>query len=369
MKYVEPPHPRQEPRFAGELTGEHIRFLFRDCVDFGEREVLIGGDPEKRTRVFFIQGQVRGERLNDYVLRPLATSLALRAASPKSAARLMEEGTVYCQGVKRCRSLDQAVFAMVDGWAVFEFPGDGEMLAYFVGTEEKRAVSRPENEPSLKGAKDAFVESLRTNTSLVRRRLRAPELKITESVVGRQSVTPVDILYIEGLTDPELVKEVQRRVARIDTDQAFQPSTLEELIVDEVDTAFPLVAYTERPDRFCAGLVEGRVGVIVDGLPLGYLLPGTIGQFFRTGQDRSQNWLAASTLSVLRYLCMLCSLFLPAWYVAAVNFHPEMIPARLAWSISEAKLNVPFSTLFEVLIMLLAFEAVQEAGLRLPGPI
>ena len=107
----------------------------------------------------------------------------------------------------------------------------------------------------------------------------------------------------------------------------------------------------------------------MDGLPLGYLLPGTIGQFFRTGQDRSQNWLAASTLSVLRYLCMLCSLFLPAWYVAAVNFHPEMIPARLAWSISEAKLNVPFSTLFEVLIMLLAFEAVQEAGLRLPGPI
>ena len=288
MKYVEPPHPRQEPRFAGELTGEHIQFLFRDCVDFGEREVLIGGDPEKRTRVFFIQGQVRGERLNDYVLRPLATSLALRAASPKSAARLMEEGTVYCQGVKRCRSLDQAVFAMVDGWAVFEFPGDGEMLAYFVGTEEKRAVSRPENEPSLKGAKDAFVESLRTNTSLVRRRLRAPELKITESVVGRQSVTPVDILYIEGLTDPELVKEVQRRVAGIDTDQAFQPSTLEELIVDEVDTAFPLLAYTERPDRFCAGLVEGRVGVIVDGLPLGYLLPGTIGQFFRTGQDRSR---------------------------------------------------------------------------------
>lgn len=187
--------------------------------------------------------------------------------------------------------------------------------------------------------------------------------------MGRQSVTPVDILYLEGITDPALVKEVQRRVAGIDTDQVFQPSTLEELIVDEVDTAFPLLAYTERPDRFCAGLVEGRVGVIVDGLPLGYLLPGTVGQFFRTGQDRAQNWLAASALSVLRYLCMFCSLFLPAWYVAAVNFHPEMIPARLAWSISEAKLNVPFSTLFEVLIMLLAFEAVQEAGLRLPGPI
>ena len=130
-----------------------------------------------------------------------------------------------------------------------------------------------------------------------------------------------------------------------------------------------MIAYTERPDRFCAGLVEGRVGVIVDGIPLGYLLPGTVGQFFKTGQDRSQNWVAASFLSILRYLCMLGSLFLPAFYVASVNFHPEMIPARLAWSISEAKTDVPFSTVFEVLIMLLAFEAVQEAGLRLPGPI
>ena len=213
------------------------------------------------------------------------------------------------------------------------------------------------------------MESLRTNTSLVRRRLRAPELKIAEVIAGRQTVTPVDILYIEGITNPDLVAETKRRLAAVDTDELLQTSSLEELIVDEVDTAFPMIAYTERPDRFCAGLVEGRVGVIVDGIPLGYLLPGTVGQFFKTGQDRAQNWVAASFLSVLRYLCMLLSLFLPAWYVAAVNFHPEMIPARLAWSISEAKTDVPFSTIFEVLIMLLAFEAVQEAGLRLPGAI
>ena len=155
----------------------------------------------------------------------------------------------------------------------------------------------------------------------------------------------------------------------IDTDELFETAALEEQIVDDVETAFPMLSYTERPDRFCAGLVEGRVGVIVDGIPLGYLLPGTVGQFFTTGQDRAQNWITASCLAVLRYVCMLASLFLPAVYVAAVNFHPEMLPARLAWSISEAKANVPFSTVFEVLILLLAFEVVQEAGLRLPGAI
>ena len=187
--------------------------------------------------------------------------------------------------------------------------------------------------------------------------------------MGRQSITPVDILSIQGITDPALVAEVTRRIEAIDTDELLETAGLEEQIVDEVDTPFPMIAYTERPDRFCAGLVEGRVGVIVDGIPLGYLLPGTVGQFFTTGQDRSQNWIAASCLSILRYFCMLGSLFLPAVYVAAVNFHPEMLPARLAWSISEAKANVPFSTVFEVIIMLLAFEVIQEAGLRLPGPI
>ena len=307
--------------------------------------------------------------MNDYILRPLATSPLLREATPQAAFRMMTEGIVYTQLVQVCTTLDQAVFALINGSVVFAFPGEGRMISYFAATEEKRALSPPENEPSLKGARDSFVESLRTNTSLVRRRLRAPELKIAEVIAGRQTVTPVDILYIEGITNPDLVAETKRRLAAVDTDELLQTASLEELIVDEVDTAFPMIAYTERPDRFCAGLVEGRVGVIVDGIPLGYLLPGTVGQFFKTGQDRAQNWVAASFLSVLRYLCMLLSLFLPAWYVAAVNFHPEMIPARLAWSISEAKTDVPFSTIFEVLIMLLAFEAVQEAGLRLPGAI
>lgn len=363
-----PPHPRQEPRFDGELTADHIRFLFQGCADFEERQVLIGGDPAKKAAVFSIIGQVRGERFYDYVLRPLASNPLLRDASPEAAFRMMTQGLVYAP-VKVCTTLDEAMFALVDGSVVFAFPGQGKMIAYSVATEEKRSVSQPENEPSIKGARDSFVESLRTNTSLVRRRLRAPELKIAEVIAGRQTVTPVDILYIEGITNPDLVAQVKARVEAIDTDELLQTACLEELIVDDVKTAFPLVAYTQRPDRFCAGLVEGRVGVIVDGIPLGYLMPGTVGQFFKTGQDRSQNWVAASCLSVLRYVCMLVSLFLPAVYVAAVNFHPEMIPARLAWSIAKAKVDVPFSTVFEVLILLLAFEIVQEAGLRLPGPI
>ena len=364
-----PPHPRREPRLEGSLTGEALERTFRGCADFDRRPVLIGGDPGKAAVAYFIQGQVRTERMNDYILRPLASSALLRQADRNQALDLMLRGVVYSQTARVCDSLDQAAFALVDGAVVLDFPGDGRMIAWPAPTEEKRGIAPPEDEPSMMGAKDAFVESLRTNTSLVRRRLRAPELRIAEVTAGRQSVTPVDILYLEGIAPPALAEEAKRRVAAIDTDCILEPSALEEQLADETGTAFPLLVCTQRPDRFCAGLAEGRVGILADGIPQGYLLPGTVGEFLRTGQDRARNWISASALAVLRYGCMLLSLFLPAVYVAAVNFHPELLPARLAWSVSQAKTDVPFSSVFEVLILLLAFEVLQEAGLRLPGPI
>lgn len=364
-----PWHPRQEPRISGPLTPDNIRRVFANCVDFEEREVLLGGDPAKKTLLFTIGGMVRNERLNDYVLRPVANSEEIRGATLDQAFSIMLQGAVYNRGAQARDTMDQVIFDLINGSAVFAFPDRELMLSFSVATEEKRSVSQPENEPALKSARDSFVESVRTNTSLVRRRLRAPELKIREEIVGRQTLTPVDILYIQGIADPELVKTTLERVRAIDIDALLATGNLEEYVVDEARTPFPLMAYTERPDRFCNGLVAGRVGIIIDGIPLGYLLPGTVGQFFRAGEDRTRNWMAATFVTLLRYLCMLAGLFLPAVYVAAVNFHPEMIPVRLAQSIAMAKVDVPFSTVFEVLILLLAFEIVQEAGLRLPSSI
>jgi hypothetical protein len=192
---------------------------------------------------------------------------------------------------------------------------------------------------------------------------------VEEQIVGRQSVTPVDVLYVEGIADPDLAAQVKAKVGQIDIDALLMTGNLEQYVTDESRTAFPLTAYTERPDRFCAGLAEGRVGVIVDGMPMGWLFPATLDSFFRTGQDRSTSWALAGALSVLRYVCMLITLFLPGLYAAAVLFYPQLIPVKLTLSIIAAKASVPFSTLTEVLVMLLAFEVLQEAGLRLPSSI
>lgn len=369
-KRVPPPHPRQEPRISCPLTADGIAGVFTDCADFNQRTLYLNNDPTRQVELLFISGQVRNERASDYVLRPLTQSEALsRAPTMDAAYDLMANGGLYALSVQERTTPDQVVFDLIEGWVAIFFPGKATVLTVMTSTEEKRSVSDPENEPDVKGARDSFVESVRTNTSLVRRRLRAPALKVREQQVGRQSVTPVDVLYLADIADPGLAEGVMKRLEGIDIDALLMTGNLEQYVVEERHTAFPLTAYTERPDRFCVGLAEGRIGVLVDGIPMGWLFPATMDSFFRTGQDRSTNWAVAGALSVLRYLCMLITLFLPGLYVGAVLFHPELIPVKLTLSIIAAKADVPFSTLTEVLVMLAAFEVLQEAGLRLPSSI
>ena len=194
-----PPHPRREPRIDLPLSLESLERVFRDAVDFSKREVQLAGDPERVVTLCYIGGMARMERVNDYVLRPMAQDAGLLACPNMAAVmRRMELGALYDLGVERRRDMDRAALDLVEGNCLLLFPGESEVLSLNVGTEEKRSISAPENETVLKGARDAFVESLRTNTSLVRRHLKAPELKIKEQVVGRQSLTPVDVLYVDG---------------------------------------------------------------------------------------------------------------------------------------------------------------------------
>lgn len=370
-RHIPPPHPRQEPRITVPLTADGIAQVFEGCADFERRTLYLGDNPERAIEMLYIVGQVRNERASDYVLRPITQCKDLaEVPTLDQAYDRMAKGCLYSLAVAERTTADQVVFDLVDGWVALFFPGKDKVLTLMTATEEKRSISPPDNEPDVKGALDCFVESVRTNTSLVRRRLRAPELRIGERKVGRQSVTPVDILYIKGIADPQLAQEVERRVAAIDIDAMLMTGDLEQYMVgQEARTPFPMSFYTQRPDRFCAGLAEGRVGVLVDGIPMGWLFPATLDSFYRTNQDRSTSWIVASALSVLRYLCMLVTLFLPGLYVAAVLYHPELIPVKLMLSIISAKADVPFSTLAEVLVMLVAFEVVQEAGLRLPASI
>jgi len=243
------------------------------------------------------------------------------------------------------------------------------VIAFEVKTGEKRGLSAPEVENTVKGPKDAFVETVRSNTSLIRRHLRSPDLRLHEMQVGRRSLTNVSVVWLEGITNPELVGRMIKRLESIDIDGMLSPAAVEEYVTGSRPTAFPLMQYTERTDRFCQGILDGRVGLLIDGLPLGYLAPADIGCLMESQEDRSIDYISASCIRVLRYSALLISLLLPGIYIAMATFHQEMIPLQLLRSIIESKQSVPFSTAVEVLGLLVAFELLQESGIHLPQAI
>ena len=234
---------------------------------------------------------------------------------------------------------------------------------------QRRQVSEPKEEKVVKGSKDAFVETIRVNTSLVRRKLRDKRLKIRQMTLGEKSGTIVSVVYRDGFTNKEMVEETCRRLGDIKCEGVITTAVIEENICDDPRSPFPQLISTERPDKFALNILEGRVGILVDGLPLGYLAPGTFSQFMKVPEDESEHFIVASAITVLRYISFFITLLLPGFYVAVAMYHQEMIPTKLMQSMIEAKQSVPFPTAVEVLMMLVAFELLQEAGLRLPSPI
>ena len=346
------------------VDGRALTAQFEDAADFETRKVLCGG---QLLTVLFLDGLTSGGDIAEQVVRPLA-QMTDEAREEVLYTRALQGG-VWCASVKEPESTQQAAELLVNGFCVILFPKSGKALGCEVKTGEKRSPSPPETENTVKGAKDAFTETLRTNTSLVRRHLRTPGLRLTETVVGKRTLTKVTVCWIDRLTDPELPRRMQERLSSIDIDGALSPAAIEEYVTGSRRTAFPLLEYTERTDHFCQGLLDGQVGLLTDGLPLGYLAPVGLGRLMRSPEDRATDFFSASMLRLLRYAALGVSLLLPALYAALAMFHQQMLPTKLLLSIIESKQNVPFSTLLEVLGLLCAFELLQQAGLHLPQAV
>ena len=346
------------------VDGRALTAQFEDAADFETRKVLCGG---QLLTVLFLDGLTSGGDIAEQVVRPLA-QMTDEAREEVLYTRALQGG-VWCASVKEPESTQHAAELLVNGFCVILFPKSGKALGCEVKTGEKRSPSPPETENTVKGAKDAFTETLRTNTSLVRRHLRTPGLRLTETVIGKRTLTKVTVCWIDRLTDPELPRRMQERLSSIDIDGALSPAAIEEYVTGSRRTAFPLLEYTERTDHFCQGLLDGQVGLLADGLPLGYLAPVGLGRLMRSPEDRATDFFSASMLRLLRYAALGVSLLLPALYAAMAMFHQQMLPTKLLLSIIESKQNVPFSTLLEALGLLCAFELLQQAGLHLPQAV
>ena len=345
------------------MTHEEIESRFRGTGDFIVRELRCCGF---ELYAYAVDGLVSGADMSNYVIKPIAQTL--RGESMEELYRSAMAGSIYNGVANACTDVDTVTTKLVNGFCVVLFPGVGA-IAFEVKTGVSRGPSAPEVENTIKGPKDAFVETIRVNTSLLRRHLRTPDLRIVSTTIGKRSLTNVAVIWIEGITNPELVRRMMDRLDTIDIDGLISPAAVEEYITGSRITAFPLLQYTERPDRLSQGLLDGRVGLIIDGLPLAYLAPADLGYLMESSEDRSRDFITASCLRVLRYGALLTGLVLPGFYIAMVKFHQNWIPTQLLEIILNSKQGVPFTTAAEVLGLLIAYELLQESGIHLPQAI
>jgi spore germination protein KA len=313
---------------------------------------------------------IASQTVYDYVLKPLTQEPPLKnAKTERELLTLISSGGVYHGQRKVRREMDEAMADLLSGSAVLVFDGEGVAVSFDSKGYEKRGVTEPTNENVLKGSKEAFIESMRVNTSLVRRRIQTDSLKAHQLTIGRRTNTAVTIMFLEGVANPAAVELVKMRLEALDVDGFISAGQIESALSEKRRTVFPQVLYTERVDKFCGNLLEGRVGVITDGIPVAYITPVDLNAFLQAPEDYTQNALASTMFRILRHICAFAALILPAFYVSITAFHQEMVPTKLAVSIISSKQGVPFPTYMEVLLMLLAFEVLLEAGLRLPRSI
>jgi spore germination protein KA len=348
-----------------EISSAVLVRMFSDSPDIVFNDVVI--DNKRILTVAFVDGLVDPQLVDQSVLKPLIQENALKEA--RSSKDLMEKillGVVYHEKRTLRDKLSDCLRDLLSGSVALIFDDTHRAVTFEVKGFEKRSLTEPTNESVLKGSKEAFIEVLRVNTALIRRRMQTGDLVIYQTTIGRKSHTAVSVVYLRSVANDATVNGVKEQLGKIDMDAITSAGQIEAYLLNNRNSFFPQVLYTERVDKFCGNIAEGRVGILIDGLPITYIVPVDINTFLQAPEDYAQNYIVSSCFRLLRYSCAFVALTIPAIYVSITTFHYEMIPTRLAISIISSKQGVPFPTYAEVLLMLLAFEVLLEAGLRLP---
>lgn len=283
---------------------------------------------------------------------------------------LFDDQAISVSEIKIVTETNEAITTVLSFGVVLMIEGEPRIMTFpSVSALTTRAIEEAPNESVIRGPRESFNESLDTNLSLLRRRLKSKNFKMEEHSLGTETKTRFVIAYVEGICKPELIKELKRRLSYLDIDAVLGSSTFEETIEDSPYSPFPQVEYTERPDIVSASLLEGRIAIIVDGTPSAILAPVTLTMLMQTSEDYFQRYIAATWIRWIRFLFLFASLLLPSLYIAITTFHPEMIPFKLLMTVAAAREIVPFPAFVEAFIMELSFEALREASIRIPKSI
>ncbi|ANE48902.1 membrane protein [Paenibacillus swuensis] len=353
----------KDKRFSTRLeeNKKQIEALFKDSSDFVVLPFEVQGG--KKALAVFIDGLVSSQQVN----AALEAIMILEGDEP--TIEKLAERSIPSGQMKTSSNYSEFLLAVLGGDTGILLEGDSSVLLLGLRGPSTRSVAEPETESVVRGPREGFIENLRTNTSMVRRKLKTPHLKMKALVLGKQTNTNIVISYLDQIADQAVVEEVEKRLQKIDIDAILESAYVEELIEDSVYSPFPQVQITERPDTVAASLLEGRVAIFVDGTPFVLIVPTVFWQYMQASEDYYERFWVTSLVRLLRYFLLVLSLTTPALYVAVTTFHQDLLPTSLMLSIAAAREAIPFPAVIEALLMEIIFESLREAGVRLPKAV
>ena len=317
--------------------------------------------------MIYIDYMVNSTTLNQYILKPIMNSDIVNAQN--NFADILYKNVIESSRIKKTSDINEIVKSLISGSTALLIDNCEEILIIDTIGFETRSIEEPLSEGVVMGPREGFIESLKVNLSLIRRRIQNPNLKFKFKELGTRTKTNICICYIEGLAQEKILQELYSRLNKIQIDGIIDSNYIEELITDSPFSFIKTINSTERPDVVVSRLLEGRIAIVCDGTPFVLTLPCIFLERFQASEDYYNNYIFASFNRLIRWSGFFLSTSTPALYIALVNFHQELIPTQLLISISASRQGVAVPTLIEVLIMTLTFELLREAGTRIPKPI
>ncbi len=346
-----------------------IKNILGENPDVIIKEFALGCSKDVKAALILIDGITNRELIDLNILKPLMYDSRLDFTGIKANAQKVSEALLSSCEIKKTSGFGGVIDNVLSGDVIFLAEGFKEALSISLRKWEKRGIEEPPSENVVRGPRQGFTETLRVNTSLLRRIIKNPALRFEIIKVGRQTKTDVCIAYIKGIAKDELIQEIKRRLLNISTDSILDSGYVEAFIEDAPFSIFPTINNTGRPDTAAGKILEGRAALIVDGSPFVLTMPMVLLESFQTSEDYYTRTYFASVLRIIRLISYFIAIMASALYVALTTFHQELIPTQLLFTMTSGLSGVPFPALVEALIMVITFDILIEAGIRLPRPI
>jgi spore germination protein KA len=361
------------PLFSSlEDNVKQIKEAMGNSEDVLIREIQFGENQQLRAAFCLTEGLIDGNAYQNFVLEPLMVAIKQQDWEKydfhsEGWMQLIKQSILPAGGILEVDNFEDLYTFMLSGEVIFLLHGVKRAWRICLKGWKDRGVT--EAEGVVRGPRERFNETQRTNSALIRRKINDNRLWLEGQYIGSVTKTPVSLMYMKGIVNESVLEEVRTRLDKIEIDGILESGYIEELIQDEPYSPFPTIFNTERPDVVAAGLLEGRVAILVDGTPFVLIVPALFNQFYQAAEDYYERSLIASLIRMLRYICLAICLLAPAVYIAVTTFHQEMVPTPLLINLMVQREGVPFPAFLEAFLMELVLEILREAGVRLPKAV